>query len=372
MKNLKLVTTSNIGRYITFLKKGEFIISDKTYQPKVKSYHYQINEKFLGNITEIKLDVKSKLSTKIIKNQRLKRSHYNRLEPHLKIMSKEFLKMKFDYSKAKEWIENNPTDEQKKLSYLTSIDQIEDERFRYFKRNKTNKRLDTNITNLKSDLRQFIKGDLVNIDVKNSQPLILGIGIDAIINERDTLCPLLHHPFTLKTFGVKRIKHILNFRQNEEKSKMANLKMYFNSVKKGTLYDDFIDKYTGNIERDDVKDIMFKVLFSKNIDYNKRSKFIPYNKEKKVFNSVYPFVYEIVKIFKNKDNKKLPIYLQKIESYLFIDCITKELVENGIIPFTIHDSVMVKKQDKEKTIEIINKVFIEQVGIVPKLKIEKV
>jgi len=117
---------------------------------------------------------------------------------------------------------------------------------------------------------------------------------------------------------------------------------------------------------------MFKVLFSKNIDYNKRSKFIPYNKEKKVFNSVYPFVYEIVKIFKNKDNKKLPIYLQKIESYLFIDCITKELVENGIIPFTIHDSVMVKKQDKEKTIEIINKVFIEQVGIVPKLKIEKV
>jgi hypothetical protein len=75
---------------------------------------------------------------------------------------------------------------------------------------------------------------------------------------------------------------------------------------------------------------------------------------------------------KVKDHRALSIYLQKLESYLFIDCIAKELINEGIIPYTIHDSVIVKKKDEAKTIEIMNRGFISQIGFVPTFSIEDI
>jgi len=282
-------------------------------------------------------------------------------------MKDEFIKMNMDYHKAIKWAENNANDAQM-LSYLTSINNIEDKRFRYFKRNKTNGRLDTNLTNLKSDLRQFIKGDYVSIDLKNSQPFLLGILIDTIINNRDTLCCYLSDENLIKTFGYKAIKRVLLFHQKQEKAEMVKFRSYYNSVLKGKLYDIFVQLNSEDITREDIKSIMFKVLFSKNEFYLGYTKIIPYKEDKKVFAEVYPFVYEIVKVLKGKDHKTLPIFLQCLESYLFIDCIAKELVENGIVPFTIHDSVIVKKEYQAKTIQIINNVFMKQLGVKPSLK----
>ena len=63
---------------------------------------------------------------------------------------------------------------------------------------------------------------------------------------------------------------------------MVKFKMFYDSVLNGNLYDDFINRYPGDISREDVKQIMFKVLFSKNVCYSKYNKFIPYEDEKKV------------------------------------------------------------------------------------------
>jgi hypothetical protein len=284
-------------------------------------------------------------------------------------MKDELTGMELDYQEANKWVENNANDVQK-LCYLTAIKNIEDKRFRYFKRNNTNNRLDTNLTNLKSDLRQFIKGNYVSIDLKNSQPLLLGILIDNIINNRDTLCCYLHESNLTKAFGIKAIRNVLLIHQKEEKVNMVNLNVFYNSVLNGDLYDAFINSFSGDITRDAVKKIMFKVLFSRNKYYYGYKKITPYESEKKTFASVYPFVYEVVKTLKAKDHSTLPIYLQRLESYLFIDCIANELVNNGIIPFTIHDSVIVKEEQKLKTIDIIKRVFREQVGVSPSFEIK--
>lgn len=368
-KLLKSVTVSNIDRYTKILENGEFIISDNSYTVGVKSLMYKINPKFIKGLCEIELLPSCKLSKNIIKNLYKKKAHYNRLEPHLRRMKDEFMQMELDYKEANKWVEVNANDTQK-LSYLTSINSIEDKRFRYFKRNNTNHRLDNNLTNLKSDLRQFIKGDYVSIDLKNSQPFLLGILIDNIIYNRDTLCCYLHTSNLTKTFGIKGFQKILFFHQNQEKSKMVKLRWYYDSVLNGTLYDEFIKSYSGVITRKEVKKIMFKVLFSRNKFYSGYKKIIPYENDKKIFASVYPFVYEVVKILKAKDHRTLPIYLQQLESYLFIDCIAKELVENGIVPFTIHDSVIVKEEHQEKTIEIMNGVFLKQIGVIPSFYIK--
>lgn len=151
---------------------------------------------------------------------------------------------------------------------------------------------------------------------------------------------------------------------------MVNLSKFNNATKKGILYDDFISSYPGNVERDEVKNILFKVLFSQNEIYHKYTKFTPYEKEKKIFQTVYPFIYDIIKVLKQKNHSKLAILLQRMESYIFIDCISKELVERDIIPLTIHDSIIIKQKDQEQAIGIIKNVFLSHCGVVPTFHIK--
>ena len=369
-EHLKSITTSNIDRYIKILRTGEFIISDNIYKMGVKSLKYKINTKFFKSLHKIELKRESKLSKNIINECYRNKSHNNRLEPHLKVMNDELMKVELDYQRAIEWVETNANNNQI-LSYLTSINHLEDKRFRYFKRNKTNRRLDTNLTNLKSDLRKYIIGDYVSIDLKNSQPFLLGILIDSIINNRDTLCCYLSNDNLIKAFGIKRFKQVLLIHQKQENTNMAKLRLFYDSVLNGLLYDDFINSYSGCIYRKEVKEIMFKVLFSRNEYVIGCKRIVPYDNDKKIFASVFPFVYEVIKRLKGKDHRILPIYLQRLESYLFIDCIAKELIDNGIIPFTIHDSVIVKVEHQSKTIEIMNDIFLKQIGVQPSFEIKK-
>ncbi len=333
---------------------------------------YKLNDEFLkGEYSKIEINCTENLFKKIIKNTRRLNAHNSRLEPHLRQMRDEFMKIEFNYVKAKEWIVNNADEETKKNSYLTSIQNLEDERMRYFKRNSTNKRLDTNLTNLKSELKQFIKGEYSNIDLNNSQPFLLGILLNRLINNNKlTYCCYLNLENIYKTFGSKRIQKILKVNQNQKNCNLVNLSLYLESVKNGNLYDDFISYYSGNLKRKEIKDIMFKVMFSGNKTH--KFKTVPYNKEKKVFASVFPFIYECIFNLKHndKENNLLPVYLQQMESYLFIDCIAKELVNDGIIPLTIHDSVLVKKEHENRALEIIKQVFLKEIGVIPTFKIE--
>ena len=366
---VKAITVSNINDYIKILKKGEFILSDNIYFKGEKSFNYKINPVYLNGSTSIEVKADSKLFKKILKNNRRKNAHNDRLKPFLKTMLNEFMQVELDYNKAEKWILSQP-DERKSTYYMTALYLLKDKRMRYFGRNKTNNRLDTNLTNLKSELKQFIFGDYVSIDLKNSQPFFLGQLIKSIIINHDNkqqipLCYYLFNDNLVKTFGIKRIKEILKSHQINKKAFLVNLKKFNDSVISGNLYDNFVNSYTGVIERAEVKKIMFKVMFSKNEMHDNYKVFKPYEKEKKVFESVYPFISESITMLKTKDHVLLPVFLQKLESYIFIDCIAKELVSSGIAPLTVHDSLIVKAEEKERTIEIMNKIFMQNFNVLP-------
>jgi hypothetical protein len=358
---------ANIDKYIKYLKNGEFIISDETFIAGSKSKGYSINSKYgLTDFASIEIQPHTKLYNKITKIINLKKSHYNRLEPFLLTMLKHYKAIEIDYPQAVKWIENEAQKENR-LIYFMMLNNFNDKRFRYFKRNKTNNRLDTNLTNLKSELRQFIKGDYVSIDLKNSQPFFLSMLLQSIVQDNSiNRCCLLDNFTLIKTFGIKAFKSISKVRHFEENAFLANLSMYSVEVLNGTLYDNIIEKYKGEaLTRKQIKDIMFKVLFSSNNCIINGRLFYPYKKEKEIFASVYPSVYEIIEILKANNNSLLPIYLQRLESYIFIDCIAKKLVENNIIPLTIHDSVIVQIAKTNETLEIMNDVFNENFGCVP-------
>ncbi len=373
MKHFKEVSVTNINLYLDMLQKGCFI-RRRVCERSIRPTGYQITPIYLkSNLIAYEVGPDHSLFKKTIKRVTRERAHNNRSEPFLRNMNKEFRKMELNYTKAREWI-NNYSDEDKRIYYQLAINLLEDPRKRYFKRNRTNKRLDTNLTNLKSELKNFIIGDLVSIDLKNSQPFFLSRLLATIINQIENenqqlnpLCSFLSCKNIAKSLGSKWKEVISKKRINEY---LVNFRQFESSVTQGTLYDDFIVEYGHNISRAEVKDIMFKVMFSKNKDYKNGNWFSPFSDKKKIFKSVFPHVYKSIRKLKEKDHAILPIFLQRLESYIFIDLIAKELVEVGIVPFTIHDSIIVKMEQQNSALEVMRKVFEENFGMVPTFEIK--
>jgi hypothetical protein len=372
MKFLCSETIPNIRNYIEILKNGEFIISDNHYEIGKKSVGYKLNLKYLDSeITQIKIETNSALFKKTNKILKRKKSHLSRNEEtHLKTMRKHFDKLKFNYEEAFIYCQHEQN-LLKRMIYLNSINQLNDKRFRYFKRNKTNNRLDTNLTNLKSELRSFLMGDYVSIDLKNSQPFFLSQLLKQINNtDNVTLCNMLDTSSLFKSFGINRIKEILKIRQNQEIEYLEDLKNFENEVINGTLYETFQKKFGSDLSRKEIKEIIFEVFYSNNLISTKSKFFIPFEKDKMKFEEIFPFIYKSIFQLKKKDNRWLPIFLQKLESYIFIDCIARKLVEVGIVPLTIHDSIIVEKTQLKYTMEIIEQVFKSNFDIIPKFEIK--
>ncbi len=375
-KYLKNLTIWNIDLYMKYLVNGDFLFRD-TYKTGEKSYHYKINPHYLEGFQEYEVQPGTKLFSKLIHKQILRRSHTNRLTPHLKEMYELFKNIDLDYEMAKEWIKTQP-DETKTYYYHTSLQMLKDKRFRYFKRNNTNHRLDTNLTNLKSELRQFIKGDLVSIDLANSQPFFLYILIKHIKdnifynNIKDIpLCSGLLNIDIVEWFGKQQFNNVLKIHQNDLFFENGELLRFQKSVVSGLFYDDLrLNLVDEMLSRDDVKKMIFAVLFSRNEIYTDYRRSIPYVKEKKLFAKVYPSLYKEVYSLKKKDHTRLSILLQRIESKVFIDIICPDLVSKGIVPLTIHDSIIVRKDQVVKALYLCEKVFDKCFGIVPKFHIK--
>ncbi len=376
-KKIEKLFNCKPDKYINFLEKCDFIESDKEFKPGIKAKYYRINPSVEFDCNTYDLQPGTPLFKSLYRDLKISKSHLSKLPYHLNVMRKHFQNLEFDHEGAMQWISNEP-DAQKRLSYSISVSQLADKRFRYFKRNNTNNRLDTNLTNLKKELRQFIVGDYVSIDLKNSQPFFLSILAEItfqIINQKDNikhppLCTQIGIKDVIQFFGIQCFKSLSKSRQNRDFSNFATLWSFKEAVLSGKFYDDFLQKFDGNLTRDEIKKIVFEVLFSKNEVYYGFKRFTPFEKEKQIFASVYPEVHEIIETLKKKDNSKLAIFLQRIESRIFIDVIAKELVTVGIVPLTVHDSVIVPTQLKDEAMAIIRQVFTREFGVIPTFSIE--
>lgn len=200
-----------------------------------------------------------------------------------------------------------------KLSYDEAVRQIENKQYRAA-RNTTNNRLDTNLTNMCSDLVNEIcnQNGLVQIDLANSQ------------------FTLLSHILTSKldTYDFKRFKEL--------------------SVS-GQLYD-YIAGELGLETRKQGKIAMFELLFS-----TARCNSVGKKKIKELFPSVVKWINK----YKKEANsyKDFAVMLQKVESDIFIDGILETVKKKKFFCLTKHDSLIVKKQDLEQILMIMEDYF---------------
>jgi len=135
---------------------------------------------------------------------------------------------------------------------------------------------------------------------------------------------------------------------------------YFELTISGRWYERLQELY--GLSRDDCKDIWMKIAYSKNTSYKSK---------KKIFKQYYPEINSIIESCKKDNHADFAVQLQKIESEIFIDEICKELVGKNIIPYTLHDGLLVPKEHEDVTLSVMQSVLQKHLGEVPKISIEK-
>jgi len=181
-------------------------------------------------------------------------------------------------------------------------------------------RVHNNIVNLPGRLRKFLQFpntelELVNIDLRNSQPLFF--------------VQMLKEYCKSKKINIKKTKDV---------------EAYINITSEGKFYE-----YVGESLKMSVEDRKFfktnlfkKVFFCKNFTTK-------HSAEGKVFKKLFPTAYKAILYYKKPEYQNLARRLQKIESRLIIDDVIKKIAErdDGTFVLTIHDSIICYKSEKE-------------------------
>ncbi|OON70293.1 hypothetical protein [Hymenobacter sp. CRA2] len=209
----------------------------------------------------------------------------------------------------------------------------------FFTRDKIGKRVHNNFVNFPSALRSFLYLDdgeqLVNLDVRNSQPLML--------------CVLL--------------------KQHYEGHKLPlDVYKYIDECEKGKFYECFADAVGVPIKnRKKFKQALFtNVFFGKNMSCVKSRAF-------RGLIAHYPNVASFITEFKRKDHKSLAIALQRVESEIIIDdvidSLAKEYHPNDFFALTIHDSICTTLSNRDEVMGRMKQAF-ERKGISVDIKTE--
>jgi len=237
----------------------------------------------------------------------------------------------------------------------------------------TSGRLHTPLTQLKKELRMFLKYDgkkLVSIDIKNSQPYLSTI----LFNEETFKKNKVQDKINLYN-NIDYNKSPISFYYVSKKDLPLDIKNYIKQVVSGKFYEEFAEVLkTENLLTDKGEDIRktakiiaFRTMFSPNSHKQ-------HVKEIQLFERVYPNVYKNFAFLKKGKDKynTLACLLQNIEAELILKIICKEIsvkLPNAPI-FTIHDSIITTVDYHEKVKQIMYNILKDKVGYAPELSIE--
>lgn len=248
-----------------------------------------------------------------------------------------------------------------------------------YRRSENTLRITSYLTNFPSKILQFIninQQTVVQFDLRTSQFLIFANLLNIYMTKGGNAFLSLFKKRQTKTF-LKRLIAVLD----ENKDSLPwigvdinNSKMSKHSASDVTkfihdvFFDDFysvVQKLFGFSERGLAKLVLFKLLFKRG---TKPDKLIDKLKEH------YPTVMEIIEGFKasNKeplaeevdksqsdDKSNFSVFLQCVESEIFVDRILYPLREMEIPCFTRHDSIVVAHEYADEVEKYINSVFSE-------------
>jgi len=375
---------NNYRLYLDYLIENKIVITDGIWIYKEKSFSYKLNDDFVDNLESI--DINDKLFKKrTIKELLLNTKKLNITTKHKNNYYKSF---KIDFQKAIQYLDyiyinEIPDHKGRVLTKYTrtllehKLLQINDGQL-WMNRSKSNGRINSNLTTLNSDFKQFIYGYSFSLDVVSSQPCLVNLLfniINALSGEREDISS--SNLSYITSYVCKILSN--NLEPSKFKGFLAHLKItklpnkkemeiYKNLCESGQLYEFIMNeiyKKTGTkMTRNQVKEIIMIVFYSPNTSGSEY---------KKLFQSIFPSIYSFLcklKSFKVKrQHRLLPIMLQAIESFIWVENILPKLDKMSIKYCFIHDSVLVDEIDIERAYLVIDEQF-TLLKVNPKIKIE--
>lgn len=383
----------NYKQYLDHLLEHEFIRTDMEYivGEKCKGYVLGKHDFHKANVkyVEIKSSVVKKNRSKALKDHRAKLANTEINYPHLTRWFNKSLKI--DVKGATNKVESifpeqtggirgtiigMASDKVKRYKAIYSIQKFDKQDF-YYSVDLNVGRFHTNLTNIKSEIRNFITYDglkLVNVDVKNSQPLFstLLFNKDFYTEKKGQHINIFNIPTSFSLLSSNSFSYsstIIMLVKTLQKSDLQEFDNYFEMVNSGEFYKKISDLVFPSriFNKKSIKKLIFTIFFSNN-------RFIGQSKakDKKVFSKKLPAVYNLFKAIKVKNHRALAHILQRIESIVIIEKVVKRIsVEKPDLPiFTIHDSVATTIGNEDYVASIIEEEVYKLTGLNARLGME--
>ena len=263
-----------------------------------------------------------------------------------------------------------------KHHYKRDISKIGNMQLKY-RRSRTTLRITNHLTNFPSKILQFItinSQTVVQIDMRTSQFLLFANLLNVYITKGEQELRAMFHKHQTKVFLSRFITVLKEFNHTLPSTGIdiynSTLATYTSSDVIRFIQDVFFKDFYSVVQqklylssRGLAKLILFKLLFKRN---NKSDVLL--NKLK----DAYPVVMSIIAAFKQKSNDEqqdetdpnkaddvnnFSVFLQCIESEIFIDRILIPLRQQGVACFARHDSIVVAYSSAEEVEAFISKVF---------------
>ncbi|RNI22609.1 hypothetical protein [Rufibacter latericius] len=303
----------------------------------------------------------------------------------------------------------------KYYSTLMAAERVADKDY-FFKMDDKAGRVHTSLSNLKKELRNFLTYDgkrLVEVDIKNSQPFFsLALFNKAFfssegkmrrknldtnsISYSNNIMEYLQRVDTISFKGMS-LQHVFQHTLYEGLHQTSSLVMVYSMIEEIVskdishyreivlegIYEHLLVKYIENtgrvdMDRNDMKKVMFTILFSMNEEGGKTDESFKDMKirqqremAKDTFRSCFPKVMEVFEFFKEDNYRLLACLLQSIEAHVVLDKICGRIKRErpGTPIFTLHDSIMTTVGNETYLKQIIKEECLKHIGVKPSLDV---
>lgn len=387
---------SDYNEYLEWLIEQEVIFKAENYVVGLSSNKYRFADFILptiyDNMFSTVVEMKGLESDNVIVANSLSNLPIYKANEHLLKWFDD--KITVDFEKANKYIEDTVFWESEhfdfkysKFHWIQQVSAMHNKIYHATRNEQSDYRLHTILTNLKKNIKPFIKYDgknLVGYDLKNSQPFFLIYLIDCIINNNKNINPILHRVYNSKyTFMLQNIKEILCQKGFQEeyvvfKKWVLDGKIYEEmegvirpKKRLGSYFANKFDKakkITARKKVDNVRAMMKGVIFTlffsgvntKSPDY-------------KTFKNAFPNLVAVIELFKENDNADFSKVLQNIEADCIIDFVSKKLaVGHPEMPlFSIHDSLSTTEDFGDILKTLMPLYVLEYTGLMPIVDEEK-
>lgn len=365
----------NYRQYLDYMLRSGIILTDNRYIKTEKCKGYKFTPKYRTKVQPMYItdDRYEYQKNKHKRNMKKKKYEYK-----YNYLNKWFTPdLTIDFEPAYDYISNDLKNDKQDsdtaldgfIKYFIGINMIKSGQF-YHNVDSSGHRYHSNLTNIKRELRRFIKFQnqpLVSIDIKNSQPYFSQILLIEDFWTSNTTLSIYN--LCNKEYIKERIfpSSTIMFLKSLQLSDSQEIKAYTKLVNNGQIYEHYQDalfKHLGKkLSRDQVKDLFYISIFSENKLH------FP---EKTVFKKIFPSIDRIFREIKKVKHNTLANMLQRVESYIVLDIICKRISkEKKRLPiFTIHDSIITIKGYEDYLQAVMEEELQKFVGVPPILKIE--